>query len=81
VRLSLVNDTRAHVEAFPDVPVEYRVVHGSPAKSLVAISEEARMLVVGARGLGGLAGMLLGSVADQCVQHAVCPVLVIKADR
>jgi nucleotide-binding universal stress UspA family protein len=81
VRLSLVGDTRAHVETFPEVPVEYRVVHEGPAKSLVEISKDARMLVVGARGLGGLAGMLLGSVSEQCVRHATCPVLVTKAYR
>lgn len=81
VRLSLVSDTSDHVETFPEVPVEYRVVHEGPAKSLVEISKDARMLVVGARGLGGLAGMLLGSVSDQCVRHASCPVLVTKAHR
>ncbi len=36
------------------------------------------MLVVGARGLDGLLGMLLGSVSEQCVRHATCPVLVVK---
>jgi nucleotide-binding universal stress UspA family protein len=79
VRLALVEDTHARTEACPEVPVEYRVVHEGAAKSLVEISQDARMLVVGARGLGGLAGMLLGSVSDQCVRHAACPVLVVRA--
>jgi nucleotide-binding universal stress UspA family protein len=78
VRLALMDDARSSVQAFPDVPVEYRAVHGGAAKSLVEISQGARMLVVGARGLGGLAGMLLGSVGDQCVRHAACPVLVTR---
>ncbi len=79
VRMALVDDVHARVESFPQVPVEYRVVHAAPAKCLVELSQDARMLVVGARGLGGLTGMLLGSVSDQCVRHAVCPVLVAKA--
>ena len=78
MRLSLVKDTRSGVKAFSDVPVEYRVVHDGAAKCLVEISQGARMLVVGARGLGGLTGMLLGSVSDQCVRHAACPVLVTR---
>lgn len=79
VRLALLSDTRSLLESFADVPVEYRVVHAGPAESLIAISRDARLLVVGARGLGGLAGMLLGSVSDQCVRHARCPVLVARA--
>ena len=78
VRLALVDDTRFGVNAFRDVPVDYRVVHDGAAKCLVEASQGARMLVVGARGLGGLAGMLLGSVSDQCVRHAACPVLVTR---
>jgi nucleotide-binding universal stress UspA family protein len=78
VRLGLMDDARSRVEPFPDVPVEYRVVHEATAKCLVETSQDARMLVVGARGLGGLAGMLLGSVSDQCVRHAACPVLVTR---
>ena len=78
VRLALLSDTGPCLESFPDVSVEYRVVHAGPAESLVAISHDARLLVVGARGLGGLAGMLLGSVSDQCVRHAACPVLVAR---
>src|SRR5690349_13722551 len=79
VRLALLEDARTQVEAFPDVAVEYQVVHAGAAKSLVEISRDARLLVVGARGLGGLAGMLLGSVSEQCVRHASCPVLVTRA--
>ena len=79
VRLALVDDARPTVEPFPEVPVEYLVVHAGAAKCLVEISQDARMLVVGARGLGGLTGMLLGSVSEQCVRHATCPVLVTHA--
>lgn len=78
VRLELMDDARSSVKDFPEVPVEYRAVHAGAAQSLVEISQGARMLVVGARGRGGLAGMLLGSVSDQCVRHAACPVLVTR---
>ena len=78
VRLALVDDVRATREAHPEVRVDYRAVHAGAAKSLVEISQGARMLVVGARGLDGLLGMLLGSVSEQCVRHATCPVLVVK---
>lgn len=80
VRLALVDDVRATRETHPEVPIEYQVVHAGAAKCLVEISEGARMLVVGARGLDGLLGMLLGSVSEQCVRHATCPVLVVKTD-
>jgi nucleotide-binding universal stress UspA family protein len=79
VRLSLVDDTRETTAAYPALAVECRAVHGNAAKRLVEISQDARMLVVGTRGLGGLAGMLLGSVSDQCVRHAACPVLVTRS--
>jgi nucleotide-binding universal stress UspA family protein len=79
VCLSLVDDTGPQVTAVPGVAVEFRAVHGDAAKCLVEISRDARMLVVGTRGLGGLAGMLLGSVSDKCVRHAACPVLVTRS--
>lgn len=78
VRDALVGDVRSTSDEFPDVPVECRAPHGSAAQNLVAISRAARMLVVGARGLGGLSGVLLGSVSEQCVRHADCPVLVTR---
>jgi len=46
-------------------------------EALVGTSVGADMLVVGKRGHGGFAGLVLGSVSQHCVQHAPCPVTVI----
>ena len=55
------------------------VVHAPPAEALLAASENAELLVVGHRGLGGFDRLVLGSVAEQCVRHATCSVLVSRA--
>lgn len=78
VRAELVRDTRDQVARFPDVEVTCTAYHAGPAQSLIEASRNARMLVVGSRGLGGLSEMVLGSVSDQCVRHAHCPVLVTR---
>ncbi|TFC46624.1 universal stress protein [Cryobacterium sp. TMT1-21] len=78
VRAALIEDTAAMVHAFPHVSVDYRAVHAGPARSLIEVSRDARMLVVGSRGRGNLAGLLLGSVSDQCTRLSVCPVLVTR---
>jgi nucleotide-binding universal stress UspA family protein len=61
-----------------DVEVE-AVAHEDrrPAHALVERSRHAELLVVGSRGRGGFAGLVLGSVSQQCVQHAACPVVVM----
>ena len=78
VRAALIEDTAPLVHAFPHVSVDYRAVHAGPARSLIEVSREARMLVVGSRGRGNLAGLLLGSVSDQCTRLSVSPVLVTR---
>ena len=61
-----------------DVTIEQRVVEGTPGAVLVAESGEASLLVVGSRGHGGFAGLLLGSVSQQCAHHAACPVVIVR---
>ena len=61
------------------VVVERRVVEGAPATVLVDESRLADLLIVGSRGHGGFAGLLLGSVSQQCAHHAACPVVIVHA--
>jgi nucleotide-binding universal stress UspA family protein len=59
------------------VGLTLRTVEGYPAHRLLEAAEGASMLVVGSRGHGGLAGVLLGSVSALCAEHAHCAVLVV----
>jgi nucleotide-binding universal stress UspA family protein len=54
-----------------------QVAFGAPRSALLTAAAEAQMLVLGSRGLGGLEGMSIGSVAGTLLQHSPCPVAVV----
>jgi nucleotide-binding universal stress UspA family protein len=64
---------------YPEIRVDSRVLSGHPAPILVEASMGADLLVVGSRGHGEFAGMLLGSVSEHCATNAHCPVLVHRS--
>lgn len=65
-------------QRYPAVTVRWVLVQGHPATSLVRASESAELLVVGSRGRGGFASLLLGSVSRGVLQRASCPVVVAR---
>jgi nucleotide-binding universal stress UspA family protein len=65
----------------PDIDATARIVQGSPADTLVEASRGARLLVLGTRGHGELAGLLIGSVSQYCAAHAYCPVIVVRSQK
>lgn len=67
-------------EVGPVSAVEQRVVCDLPASALLEASEDADLLVVGARGLGGFKGLLLGSVSERVLERSSCPVAIVRTD-
>lgn len=62
---------------YPDVAVQASTVRAGPRKALITASTDAQLLVVGTRGRGGIAGLLLGSVSQAVLHHAACPVAIV----
>ena len=70
IRLAGVEESAAEIS-------RNAIAHPNPAQALVEHSEDAEMLVVGSRGLGGLKGLVLGSVSQRCAQMARCPLVIL----
>lgn len=60
------------------VDISGTLVRDPPATALLDAAKDADLLIVGSRGHGGFAGLLLGSVSSQVAHHAPCPVLIVR---
>ena len=63
------------------IEVDCDCVRGAVANGLIDASRDADLLVIGARGVGGFKGLVLGSVSEQCARHAACPVVIVRDEH
>ncbi|WP_344471563.1 universal stress protein [Nonomuraea monospora] len=75
---TLKESLNGHRERHPTVHVVAEVVHGHPVEVLKEAARRADLLVVGSRGHGQLAGMLIGSISQALLHHAPCPLAVVR---
>jgi nucleotide-binding universal stress UspA family protein len=62
-------------------PPQEICINGGPAEAVLRLAKDADLVVVGSRGLGGFAGLLLGSTSSQVIHHATCPVVMVPGNR
>ncbi|MBZ4016387.1 universal stress protein, partial [Streptomyces purpurogeneiscleroticus] len=74
----VLEDLRQRLAGDAELPeVEFRSLSGLTDTILPALGDEAQLLVLGSRGRGGFASLLLGSNGMACAAHAACPVVVV----
>lgn len=76
--LSTAADRAASVA--PGLKIDAEVVSGPPARALAALAQDAALIVLGSRGAGGFAAMILGSVSRYIATHVPCPVVVVREE-
>jgi nucleotide-binding universal stress UspA family protein len=77
-----VDDVLAGLGESGPESVTVKAVSGGPVEELIEASRTADLLVLGSRGAGGFARLLMGSIASQVAHHAYCPIVIIPpADR
>ncbi|WP_238335350.1 universal stress protein [Kribbella amoyensis] len=74
----LAESVAGHAERYSDLEVRRELVRGHATDVLIAAAKAAELLVVGSRGRGAFAGLLLGSTSRALVHHAPCPVAVVR---
>jgi nucleotide-binding universal stress UspA family protein len=74
----LLEQTTAALAEGHEIEIERGIAEGSAARVLIDAVGEDDLLVVGSRGHGGFRSLLLGSVSQQCAQHAPCPVVIVR---
>ncbi|OLF16379.1 universal stress protein [Actinophytocola xanthii] len=67
-------------EKYPQVRVTRQLVRDHPTRALLHYADRARLVVVGSRGRGGFAGLVLGSTSQHLMHHAACPVAVVRTE-
>jgi nucleotide-binding universal stress UspA family protein len=76
-----VADSAAKLGASQPESVTVTAISGFPAQTLIDASQDSDLVVVGSRGGGGFAPLVLGSVSHQVVHHAHCPVVVVPSGK
>lgn len=74
---ALAEALAGHSDNFPDVKVRRTVVEDRPARTLAELAKLAQLVVVGCRGRGGFASMLLGSTSRSLLHSVTCPLLIV----